>query len=416
MSRLDYVKDLKRLRQIASARKRPDIDRAPLECPLQADNAAAALEIDARAGYALQGREAENYLAATGAAASPDDIDDSGGCLGEHNFERIVIVSPRHRGGKLTRERSPLRPLVDQLYQQGARLLEDFAMHEALCGDLVAHRGQLPITALARFPRRFTTGPYRLSVTLETSAGTVSRFGSLMRDLDVLTQNLRSQAPDPSVLLDLEQTDALASAATTLRRRIGALSRYRRPEMASFEIDATSCVVRSDSGVWYLLYSVEHDRNVLVYFGEAPFVGVPNGWLAVDGERQPDVLATLLQYGFVAPAPAALLDRRLRAIEALAQNVVEPPRSPAEQRVLEVLSELDRLREGLSTDSQRRQYLQREARDSCWKWRSWPPATIQSCSCCCRGWPGTLRSAATMTPRNSSEACSNPTRKRSDVC
>jgi hypothetical protein len=359
MSRLDYVRDLYRLRQIAEGGlDELDTSRLEAEIAAAARGRDTVLEIGPGQHYALRGEEVDHYAEATGRHSAPRFIDDGGWCAEDplDDAERLVVVSPRQRTGRLAARFAPLRPLLDEVYRRGAILLEDFTIHEALCGRVTASRGQLPLGDLPLFPRRFAPGPYRLAVTLDTPRRTVARFGEVMQALDALRA-------EPTGVLDLEGVEALAADALELRRRIGALSRYRLPGTASFAVEVPACVVHTARGAWYLLYSAEHHRNVLVHFGGSPFAGggEPPGLLVLDGDQREQVLSRLLELDLLVPAPVPEIERRVAAMTALVRGGSGPDGLSAKAALGDALAALERLRDGLAGAHNRSRYLRGQA-------------------------------------------------------
>jgi len=268
--------------------------------------------------YAVKGDEVEHmkeYLATTGATENPPGIDISGS-FDYGNLDKICLLSPQQlNAGHFSRTRSYLNPLIERIYIDGKNLIRDFAIHEALYGDVRCKRGNLDLREVHMFPKRFTPGPYTLSVNLDTTNQSVRKFHELTQTLEDFARNPKAS------MLDKKKFDKTVTKAVELRTILGALSRYH-PRNPEFSVETGSCVLMKGDSTLFYLYNPVEEENVLVYFGKSPFgKKKPKRLTILDGNESEKTLSKLVDLGIFVPSQA-VLEHRIADMETLYEEAV----------------------------------------------------------------------------------------------
>mgnify|MGYP001569791956 CR=1 FL=1 len=257
--------------------------------------------------------------------APPSAIDISGAFDPAIRSDAILFLSPQqYEADHSSSARSSLDPLLEKIYTEGVSLLRDFTLHEALIGRVQALRGTLALDEVRLFPDRFVSGPYQLSVELDTPDQTVSHFRALASTFTHLHQ-------DPShFLLDPQKVEEVTQKTIALRRKLGSLSRYETPTTQTFQASVDHCVVRTPSNTLFYLYLPNSNHNILVYFGEPPFDNLPSNLTVFSGHEHQTTLLSLAELG-VYEASSAILEQRINALTQLCDNASRGLRQPLEE-------------------------------------------------------------------------------------
>jgi len=289
--------------------------------------------------YPLRDEEIQHFrkaMAASGySSEAPEAIDISGGFSYTKGLDTLIFTSLRQlNADHLLDDRSYLNPLIEKVYSEGILLVRDFAVHESLYGRVTAKSGGLDLREVHIFPEKFRPGPYTLQVELDTPSKTVRKFRELHEELDQFTEQPKS------FMLDSSKIDLVTKKAINLRKLLGSLSRYERPETQKYQIETNSCLIRNGSGTQFYLYSPQQHRNVLVYFGGSPFSEnkQPRDLLVLDGERHQYTLAELAKLDFFQPSQP-VLQRRIEELNALYENAARAMDRRLEHTTFEKLIE-----------------------------------------------------------------------------
>lgn len=320
MTKLDELKELYRLSQLAR-RGDTSINTTTLEDNFMAFSSYSprrVLTVELPSMYELQGDEHQHVaaaLASLGATnvALPGRVDFSGCFENSPLADSLIFFSLQQAEADHCRGfRSYLDPLLLEVYTNGTKLIRDFALHEAVVGKVKAARGSLDLQEINLFPERFTNGKYGLSVVLDTPTKTVEKFMKLHGSLEKFKANPKQSILDPKFV---EKT---TNKAIKLRRLLGSLSRYERPEEKSFAVYVDSCVVRTDDNKSFHLYAENSRKNVMVYFGEDPFseTSQPRELIVLDGNQYHHTLRKLTELGFY-EASSAILEQRISDLRHL---------------------------------------------------------------------------------------------------
>ena len=325
MKPLDKLKELHLLRQIASGNlERIDtneLERDFLRFSGYMPNKT--LRVHLPRLYELQGEEV-NHLSDAFKSLGIDGPDpksikalDFAGDFDHATKEEAIIIASLQQvnADHLSRTKSFLNPLLEQIYSEGSSLIRDFAVHEILCGKVSAKSDGVALSELYLYPGRFAAGPYTLSVELDTPHNSVSKFIELSDILDEFTESPKQH------LLDHEETAQLAANATELRKRLGSLSRYDIPKTRAFSATTNSYVLRTKKNTQFFIYSPHTKKNILVYFGDTPFEGIetPRELLVLSGKEHEHTLITLIEHE-IFEASREVLASRLSDLNKLYDN------------------------------------------------------------------------------------------------
>jgi hypothetical protein len=321
MATLDYLRKLYMLKQLAESNKGNSLDTNQLEedfLKFSSYLTKKALTVQMPRLYPLNGDEYKHFAAAQTALgfqgdALPRAIDISGAFDYNSKSEAMIFMSleqlPADHYSKL---RSYAVPLIEEVYTNGAALIQDFAIHEAVVGEIQARRGELDLREIRIFPERFSSGAYKLEVKLDTPSKTIKRFKELTDLLDEIAEDPKAK------LLDPKRVERATAKAVGLRKFLGSLSRYEKPESQEFSVTTNSCIVRSEKGTRFYLYSPESDTNVIVYSGDPPFDNgsEPKNLLALTTHEHEQALEKLTELGFFEPSKI-VLQQRIKALKRL---------------------------------------------------------------------------------------------------
>lgn len=344
MDRLEQMTDLARLRRIAQG-ETIGLDTTRLEQDFLTFSRYAqrsALTVCLPQLYTLQGsqrRMVSDALAALGrpSSSTPTALDISGAVenalsevvysqalspqapsSGAQSAEEFIFVSLQQlTADHISTSRSYLNPLLECVYSQGAQLLRDFSIHEAVIGKVACMRGDLDLREAHLFPKQFTPGPFSLRVTLETPKDTISRFVLLHKTLEDILKNPKSS------MLDDKAMQQINVRALELRSLLGSLSRYAVPDNTSFQVATNTCVIRTPDYTLFYLYLPHEKCNVAVAFGKSPFTEgkTPRDLLVLRGEEHEHTLHKLIECGLYDPSPA-VLEARIASLTALYNGMV----------------------------------------------------------------------------------------------
>ncbi len=267
--------------------------------------------------YKLHDEEHPHFAAALAAldingVGALEFIDISGAYSQNTPTDAMVILSLNQlEADHLTAARSYLNPLIEKTFSDGAAMITDFSLHEALVGRVVPKRGNLDLREAHVFPERFTSGPYQLSVVLDTPTKTVKKFKEL-------TDLLVGFEKSPTKILNPAAVETVTTKALNLRKILGSLSRYNAVDSQEFCVETNSCVIKTPQTVFFYLYSPEKERNVLVYFGKRPFElgSEPEDLLVLPGEEYQHTLVSLMELGIFKPS-TAVLNQRVHDLEQM---------------------------------------------------------------------------------------------------
>ncbi|MDO8556713.1 MAG: hypothetical protein Q7R96_06095 [Nanoarchaeota archaeon] len=294
--------------------------------------------------YSVEGKELDHLVNARTVLGLPNNplptgIDIGGISDTKDPLATLIILSlEQHQADHKRRARSHLNPLLEKIYTEGIPLLQDFAIHEALLGNIGTQRGTLKLEETAIFPERFQTGPYTLTVTLETPTGTVQTFNQLH---DKITQG---RTTPEETLLDPTTLEALTTTALTLRKKIGALGRYRKTNN-TFQVTTNTIIIEQPGRKLFYLYQPITQKNILVYFGTNPFADKeePEHLTILDG-NEAGTLPYLVDSDIYRPSKT-ILEQRLRQLtniyEQAARTTGTTDNLEAIEKLLKTLAEAE---------------------------------------------------------------------------
>lgn len=271
--------------------------------------------------------------------ATPTEIDITGNFDLLTALEAVIIISPQQiQADHYSSLDSYLNPLIERIYGEGSGLIRDFTTTEALAGKVVVRRGGLDLQEVSLFPERFFSGPYSISLHLDTPDLSVQR----LREVSQALHEVQTQPREG--LLNAQQITDLTTKALLLRSRLGALARYEVPEQQDFTTEINSYVLRTKVNTQFFLYHPETDENVLVYFGDHPFQNgqAPTSLLVLSGKEHQHTLNQLIAKGFYVPSET-ILNQKIADLE----NLQDQARRAANGRPHENGSEITRLIEEL---------------------------------------------------------------------
>ncbi|MBM3199429.1 hypothetical protein FJZ53_00730 [Candidatus Woesearchaeota archaeon] len=313
MTKLEDLLELDRLRRIVEKNSgrmdTPQLEKEFLE--FSAYSPKRALTVRLPKLYTLREGHAKRVADALASVNTPADripgaIDISGCFSYDSTTEAVVFLSLQQvEADHYSSSRSCLNPLIEKIYMDGCSLIRDFSIHEALVGKVVCKRGDLDLREVGLFPNKFITGPYSLVADLDTPAKTVKKFSDLHKDL------AKMKSSPKECLLNPIKVQETSSKAAELRNMLGALSRYESPESQAFKAATNSCVIRTKSNTLFYLYSLNHNRNIMVYFGDAPFKpgNEPKELLVLMGKDHQHTLPMLLELGVFDTSETILAQR-----------------------------------------------------------------------------------------------------------
>ena len=269
---------------------------------------------------------------------APMGVDISGG----FNYTNIDFVSflsfAQLNADHYSRTRSYLNPLIENIYCNGSRLIQDFSVNEVLFGRVVPKRGNLDLREAHIFPERFSKGPYNLEVKLETPTKTVESFMGL-------SELLAAFQKDPKgTILDSDKVSYATKKAVELRERLGTLSRYSAGN-STFSAETNSCVLVKDNSILFYVFNPDNSKNVLVHFGKTEFDenNLPYDLTILSGNRRENTLAKLVDLDFFVPSEA-VLEQRINDMQAVYENAARSADTPLNGNCSDILKTLDRLR------------------------------------------------------------------------
>jgi len=273
--------------------------------------------------YRLRGEEIKHFVdAAKSLNLDVSTIPDGIGLAGDFKFTNeknfIISLAPSQiMADVYSGSRLNLLPLVERVYTSGAAVIRDFAIHEALVGEVKCKRGDLLLTEVHLFPERFKTGNYTMGVNIDTPNKTIASFKELS---DLL---LHAKENPKTFLLDEAKVKEATRKAIELRNRIGALSRFDLPASTEFNVETNSCFLRNNGNSYYFLYSPQKDKNALVFYGDYLFRSekeAPLDLLTINGDDFQHSLVKLLELGFYEPS-LAVLEQRINDFSSLYEGL-----------------------------------------------------------------------------------------------
>ena len=301
MGILDDLKDLERLREFGQRGPNPSALEQEF-LALSFHSPKPALTVREPKLYHIEGEERTHTAAALtslGITTVPDAIDISGGFAGMPADAVLFLAPSQLQADHSTRTRAYLPPLIEQVYS-ASRFLTDFTLHEVLAGTVVPKRGDLDLREVHLFPERFISGPYELTLSLETPAKTVQQFQRLDTLLRTLTAKPKERMLDPA------RVQEITELAVGLRQRLGALSRYQSPPGTFFRASVNSCVVQLPDTLLFFLYG---KQNAVVHFGPTPFRSDPRNLTVLSGDDGQHTLAELVAMGIYKPSQPVVVKR-----------------------------------------------------------------------------------------------------------
>ncbi len=372
MSRLDYLRDLYALRQVSSG-VIAGFDTNRLANSFLAFSTCApkkSLSVKLPKMYLLNGDQTKKYaegLALLGLESieAPRAIDISG-AFDRHSLDDAIIIASLKQLGadQFCSTRAYLNPLLEKNYTEGAGMIRDFTIHEVLVGRIKRSQGDLELQDVPLFPERLTAGPYKLVVELGTPKRTVQRC----MDLHAVLERMAKDSQD--CILNPELVQNATAEAVDLRKRLGALSRYDAPKTRVFQAPTNSCVIRSRKNTLFYLYVPEHNKNVLVYFGESPFPegNTPKDLLVFSGKQHQYALEKLLELGVFEPSQQ-VLKQRIKDVGEFYDNAVRgrgvAVKDSEINRLLDELKKADQYMNEVLNPDMRRTFVSRLSPEVC---------------------------------------------------
>ncbi len=320
MSKLNILAELRKLRELKelAATQRGELSISQLEqefLRLAELCKPSSLEVKNPSLYPLPGIEqvhVREALKSRGIESNPDFIDATGD-FPEAPDDLMIIVSPTQVESEfLDEKREFLLPLLQNVFIEGYDLISGFGIHEALVGNIKLTRDGLNLREAHIFPRRFTRGPYNLSVTLDSPHHTVQRYTTLTDNLEKLVKEPKKRVLDPAFFT------RISKESFALRERLGLLSRYSVPSGNSYEAVSNSVYLENCSDLFYL-YVPEKNQNYVVHFGKNPFNIIPSELHVIDGRDGEVALSTLLRAG-VYDVSSDILDSRIESMEKVQEE------------------------------------------------------------------------------------------------
>ncbi|MBT5271822.1 hypothetical protein HN695_06670 [Candidatus Woesearchaeota archaeon] len=331
MGTLDFLRNIARLKKIARGGNGA-LDTSRLEqdfLMFSQYTGKRELVVKRPSLFRLDGDDSEHFKDAILSLGSNDDsipraCDISGAYLANPELDNIVIVSPNQlNADHIFESRSHLNVILKKIYGDGARLLRDFTVHEAVLGEAQYMSGELNLGEISLFPERFKKGPYQVEIKLDTPSKTISDIKGFFDFLDQVEESPKKAILDPA---QIER----AKKGIGLRERLGSLSRYDYPELQSFKVNTNHCVIKNKDSTYYFLHNAKENRNAVVYFGVNPFEEskVPYGLEVINGEDPKDALVKLVEFGVFDPSEA-LLEQRITALQEMYDSASRAKRKKA---------------------------------------------------------------------------------------
>lgn len=326
MTNLEDLLELDRLKRIAK-RSSNSSDTTQLEndfLEFSAYSPKKELTVKLPKLFKLQGDQAQKVATALTSIGAPitklPEAIDISGCFDYNQLtEALVFLSLQQvEADHYSSYRSYLNPLIENIYIEGGSLIRDFSIHEPLTGKVVCKRGDLNLREAHLFPDKFTTGPYRLVVELDTPAKTVKKFVNLSERLKKI-----KGLPKES-LLNPASVEEVTAKAVELRKVLGSLSRYENPETQTFKAVTNSCVIRTKNNTLFYLYAPKHNQNILVYFGDTPFAlgNEPKDLLVLSGNDHQYTILGLLELD-IFETSGTVLSQRIKDITNLYESAAK---------------------------------------------------------------------------------------------
>ena len=336
MVRYDYLKALYELGKIAQGEN--GIDKSKLEedfLRFSVYSPGRILQVRSPNVYLLEGEERKNFskVIRTIGIQSPDSIPEVAAIGISGDFEALssqqvndyIIVASLQQvnADHYSDRRSYLNPLLQVIFQEGAKLIQNFSIHEAVFGKVKAKRGHLVLADISLFPEQFSAGPYSLELELDTPTKTIEEFRNFHQILEQIISDPKRNILDPKMI------EEVTERGLQLRRKIGSLSRYEIPTERVFKVETNSCLLEDHQNASYYLYHPELKKNVVVYFGVPPLPceRKPRALTLLQGDAQEHTLAELVKLNFLNPSLAVLKSR----IEDLDQLYQQTYRSRQEE-------------------------------------------------------------------------------------
>jgi len=354
MTTLAYLKMLDQLRQISRGDNH-QIDVSKLEADFLGFSAYSkkrALTVVLPKLYQVEEEEKDHVqealtslgLTILGTSSSvPEYLDIGGGFTGNNCLDCLLLLSlQQYQSDHQTNERSYLNPLLEKIYSEGGRFIQDFSIHEAIVGKVTAKRGDLDLSEVHLFPGKFYHGPYRLEADLDTPQKTVQKLRKLEQFWTEIGEDLKSH------LLDYSELQQVTEKSLELREKLGALSRYHIPSSSQFSVSVNSCVLRQPSGTLFYLFEPNNQKNVLVYWGNSPFAQsqAPAQLQAFSGDAHQHTLVKLTEMGFYIPSEK-ILEERMTVLTKLQEQATRQAQAPlsGHEDFQTLMEELQRVQE-----------------------------------------------------------------------
>jgi len=276
-------------------------------------------------------------------AQLPEAIDISGGIGIESAADTLIFASSQQlQADHCSNARSYLNPLIERIYAEGSALISSFGIHEALCGRVNYYLGELDLNDIGILPHKFSSGPYEMSVSLDTPNKTVAAFHSFVDKMQSLKENPKA------FLLHPTKVEEITHDSLSLRARLGALSRYNIPETNDFAATTNSCMLKKEETTLFYLYQPQKNRNILVYFGNSPFTAEqapPEDLIILDGRAHEQTLAKLLDMDIFLPS-ASVLEQRITDLTKVYESAARTLQAPLNGNTdfMRLLSELNKMK------------------------------------------------------------------------
>ncbi|MBU0666199.1 MAG: hypothetical protein ABIC91_07150 [Nanoarchaeota archaeon] len=272
--------------------------------------------------YSIEGEEIKHVSEALKILKSkkevPKAIDIAGDFLENDNSDAFILVSNEQlNADHLSSTRSYINPLIERVYVEGESIIKDFAIYESLVGRVECWRDNLNLKEIHLFPEQFKSGPYTLTINLDTPQETLKNFRELETTLNKGRENAKKS------VLDLQFNDEIVSKGLLLRKKLGSLSRYNVPDEKTFTVETNSCVLKDEDKTSFYLYNSSTKQNILIYFGKEPFVKAyePENLKILNGEEHQKTLVELMKEGLFKPS-RQVLKERIKSLENMYQTAL----------------------------------------------------------------------------------------------
>lgn len=251
-----------------------------------------------------------------------DEIDMTGGTNYESIDNIIILSMAQINADHITRSRSYLNPLIENVFKNGHQLISNFSINHALTGIVKSYSDGIELNEAHLFPNRFEKGKYRLETCLDTPSNTIADYKRLTDTLEgFVAQPKRS-------MLDKRLVEDTTRLALNLRKELGALSRYQSSD-PNFSSSTNSVIRIKSDNTEFFLYSEKHDENVLVYFGENRFKKEPYDLEIIDGSKSDKALTRLLELDFL-KVSRDVMQRRLEDLKMIYDETIRKEQTSSE--------------------------------------------------------------------------------------